>query len=38
MLPLEETRSEVVQYDLYTIVDLCYVCRNSFAAEGTISL
>ena len=24
MLPLEETRSEVVQSDLYTIVDLCY--------------
>ena len=37
MLPLEETRSEVVQSDLYTIVDLCYVCRNSFAAGGTIS-
>ena len=38
MLPLEETGSEVVQNDLYTIVDLCYVCRNSFVAEGTISL
>ena len=37
MLPLEETRSEVVQSNLYTIVDLCYACTNSFAAGGTIS-